>query len=184
MQILPVVYAMQIITVLMAIYVRYVLPIHSQWLGMLISLVAHEEQTITEQMGCVRYVLPTAGLCLELRGSLIAFVIQATLVKMGAYAAYQCVPRENIPVLQTIPCAMQTQQLLLEVINNACKTAIATIPPVTESVPITVVMGMAFWEVRGGIISVGQAVTFGKPVVHNVFAELLLLVLTDAMNAH
>ena len=79
---------------------------------------------------------------------------------------------------------MQTQQLLLEVINNACKTAIATIPPVTESVPITVVIGMAFWEVRGGIISVGQAVTFGKPVVHNVFAELLLLVLTDAMNAH
>ena len=140
---------------------------------------------IMEQTACVRYVLPTAGLWLELRLLLIAFVIQATLVKMGAYAAYQCVPRENIPVLQTILCAMQTQLLRLVVINNAHKTAIATIPPVTESVPITVVIGMVFGqEVHGGIISVGQAVTFGQPQINNISAELLLLVLTDAMNAH
>jgi len=116
--------------------------------------------------------------------SQIVFAIQVILEKMGDHAPFQCVLWENIPVLQITLCVTQTHTVLV-VINHAQKTAIAIIRIVTESVLITDAIGMGSGqEVRGGILSVGQASTFGKLVEHSVFAELLLLALTDVINAH
>jgi len=65
------------------------------------------------------------------------------------------------------------------------KTAIVIIRLVTGSVlitdAITLVIGQ---EVHRGILSVGQALAFMKLAEHSVFAKLLLLALTDVINAH
>jgi len=116
--------------------------------------------------------------------SQIVFAILAISEKREDHAPFQCVLRENIPVPQITSCVMQTHTVLV-VINHAQKTAIVIMRLVTGSVLITDAITLGFGQgVHGGISSVGQALTFGKLVEPTVFVELLLLALTDVINAH